>query len=57
MQLIDQRWSKDLPAEARQSAEMVLDLDAEQTTCPACMTEFAPAAAGGRCPDCGLVFG
>lgn len=34
-----------------------IDLDAEQTTCPACASEFDPrslAETGGRCPGCGL---
>ena len=32
-------------------AETVVDLDAEQTTCPACQTQFTPD--GDRCPECG----
>jgi hypothetical protein len=33
----------------------VADFDAEETTCPACMTPFKTANAD-RCPDCGLRF-
>jgi uncharacterized paraquat-inducible protein A len=32
-----------------------VDLDAEQTTCPACLHTFAPKG-HSRCPDCGLAF-
>ena len=36
--------------------DIVLDLDAEETQCPACLTTFATAGVT-RCPDCGLNFG
>jgi hypothetical protein len=36
--------------------DVVVDLDAEQTQCPACLTTFATAGVS-RCPDCGLAFG
>lgn len=32
------------------------DLDAEETTCPACLTPFKPNGRT-RCPECGLNFG
>ena len=32
------------------------DFDAEETTCPACMTPFKTAGVD-RCPECGLKFG
>jgi uncharacterized protein (UPF0212 family) len=32
-----------------------VDLDAEQTQCPACLTTFATAGVD-KCPDCGLHF-
>jgi hypothetical protein len=35
--------------------EVVADLDAEETECPACLTKFKTAGAT-RCPDCGLNF-
>jgi rRNA maturation endonuclease Nob1 len=33
--------------------DMVVDLDAETTQCPACLTTFRPEGVD-RCPDCGL---
>ena len=36
--------------------DIVLDLDAEETQCPACLTTFATAGVTRR-PDCGLNFG
>ena len=43
----------------RAAANLVVDLDAEETTCPACLTTFATAGVGsdGQCPDCGLFLG
>jgi len=35
--------------------EVVLDPDAAETTCPACLTTFATGPA--ECPDCGLSLG
>jgi uncharacterized paraquat-inducible protein A len=32
------------------------DLDAEETSCPACLTTFRTAGVS-RCPECGLNFG
>ncbi len=34
---------------------VVADLDAEETQCPACLTKFKTAGVT-RCPDCGLNF-
>ena len=43
------------------AANLIVDFDAEETTCPACLTSFAPKAEDGserdRCPDCGLFLG
>lgn len=36
--------------------DIVCDLDAEETQCPACLTKFATAGVT-RCPECGLNFG
>ena len=36
--------------------DIVCDLDAEETQCPACLTTFATAGVT-RCPECGLNFG
>ena len=45
----------------RTAASLVVDFDAEETTCPACLSTFAPKAEDGaerdRCPDCGLFLG
>jgi rubrerythrin len=42
----------------RAAADLVVDFDADETTCPACLTTFATAnAADGKCPACGLRFG
>ena len=35
--------------------DAVVDLDAEETQCPACQTTFRTAGVT-RCPDCGLAF-
>jgi hypothetical protein len=35
---------------------IVCDLDAEETQCPACLAKFATDGVS-RCPDCGLNFG
>lgn len=35
--------------------DAVVDLDAEETQCPACLTTFRTAGVD-RCPDCGLRF-
>lgn len=31
------------------------DFDAEETTCPACLSKFKTAGVT-RCPECGIVF-
>jgi hypothetical protein len=36
--------------------DVVCDRDAEETTCPACLTPFKTAGIT-RCPECGLNFG
>ncbi len=54
--LIDARWAAGLDEAERHAADMTVDLDAEQTTCPACMTSFDPRTASERCPECGLAF-
>ncbi len=52
---IDEQWSQQLTAEEKAATEMVIDLDAEEATCPACMTAFAPGVT--HCPECGLRVG
>jgi Zn finger protein HypA/HybF involved in hydrogenase expression len=47
-----------LTAAERAAADLVVDLEAAETTCPACLTTFATAGvADGCCPDCGLNLG
>jgi hypothetical protein len=41
--------------EERAAAAVVLDVEQERMTCPACLAEFATGPA--RCPECGLRFG
>jgi hypothetical protein len=41
---------------ARNAVNAVADLDADETTCPACETKFATKGIT-RCPECGLNFG
>lgn len=36
--------------------DIVTDLSAEETQCPACLTTFATEGVT-RCPECGLNFG
>lgn len=52
---IDGAFLDDLEPEARARAEHVIDLDAEQNSCPACGEAFRvlPRA----CPGCGLRLG
>ena len=58
-QVFDQDWRRGLSAEQiaalEAAAEIVIDPDAPETTCPACMTTFATGPAA--CPDCGLALG
>jgi len=53
--IIEAQWAEGLSEEEARAAEMVVDFDAEETTCPACMTTFRPDAP--MCPGCGLRFG
>ena len=39
----------------RAAADLVLDFDADEMTCPACLTTFATGPQ--NCPDCGLFLG
>jgi predicted amidophosphoribosyltransferase len=52
---VHDHWGRQLTPEERVVAEMVVDFDAEETTCPACLTPFQPPTR--RCPSCGLSFG
>jgi hypothetical protein len=56
MAVFDADWKRGLSphqiAALEASAGIVLDPDAPETTCPACLTTFATGPA--ECPDCGL---
>ncbi len=52
---VDDHWAKDLSPEERAASELVVDLDAEEATCPACLTTFRTGT--NRCPGCGLRLG
>ena len=54
--IIEAQWAEGLSEEEARAAEMVVDFDAEETTCPACMTTFKTTGTT-RCPECGLNFG
>lgn len=53
--MLQDQWRSGLTPEQAEAAEMVVDFDAEMTTCPACMTQFKPDVFS--CPGCGLRFG
>jgi hypothetical protein len=48
-------WGRELDPSALAAAAQSIDLDAQEATCPACGSSFAPDLA--RCPGCGLRFG
>lgn len=52
---VDDHWARDLSPEERAATEMVIDLDADEATCPACLTTFKTGIL--RCPGCGLRLG
>jgi len=53
--IADAELSEAIPdAEVRRQATLVVDLDAEETTCPACLT-VVPGGSS-RCPSCRLRF-
>ncbi|HYB98660.1 MAG TPA: hypothetical protein VEC57_05940 [Candidatus Limnocylindrales bacterium] len=57
--LFDREWRRGLTPEQLAAldaaSDVVLDPDAPETTCPACLTTFATGPAA--CPDCGLALG
>lgn len=57
--IFDSDWRRGLSDEQVAALEaasaVVLDPDAPETTCPACLTTFATGPA--ECPDCGLALG
>jgi len=48
---LEQHWHESASEEERAASACVVDLDADEFTCPACMATFAKAP---RCPECGL---
>ena len=58
-EIFDADWRSGLDAEqlaaADAAARIVIDPDAAETTCPACLTTFATGPT--TCPDCGLAVG
>lgn len=54
-EVIQSRWAEGLTPEQAAATDLVVDFDAEETTCPACLTTFKPDAP--MCPGCGLRFG
>lgn len=53
--VIQDQWKAGLSEEEAATTELVVDFDAEETTCPACLTTFRPEVF--TCPGCGLRFG
>ena len=53
--LLDASWHAHLEEGQRVAAAIVLDFDAPEMTCPACLTTFATGPES--CPDCGLFIG
>lgn len=56
MQVHQQHLDRLVAREGLPVRDMVCDLDAAETQCPACLATFATAGVT-RCPDCGLNFG
>ena len=59
LELFDAQWKAGLDddqlAAARAAAKIVIDPNAPETPCPACLTTFATGPT--ECPDCGLCIG
>ena len=49
-------YDRGLTEEQKQAADIVMDFDADELTCPACLATFLNTPPNGpdRCPDCGL---
>jgi hypothetical protein len=58
-EVFDRDWRAGLDAEQiaalDAAAQIVIDPDAPETTCPACLTTFATGPT--KCPECGLGLG
>jgi len=55
VEVVQDRWRSGLDPEQSAQADLAIDLDAEETVCPACLTKFKPDVP--MCPECGLRFG
>jgi predicted amidophosphoribosyltransferase len=49
--VLEQHWYENASEEERAASARVVDHDADELTCPACLATFAKAP---RCPECGL---
>lgn len=56
MAVEQQHQDRVMAREGLRVRDQVADLDAEETTCPACLTPFKTQGVT-RCPECGLNFG
>lgn len=54
MAIIEEQWASGQAQEDVAASDLTVDLDAEQTTCPACLGLVPGGSA--RCPSCGLRF-
>lgn len=59
LEIFQNDWRSDLDPEQRAAADaaerIVIDPEAAETTCPACLTTFATGPS--ECPECGLCIG
>ena len=53
--ILDRRWRASLEGGQEVAADIVLDFDAAEMTCPACLTTFPTGPK--ECPECGLFIG
>ena len=54
-ELLETRWRQHLDEDQQTAAAIVLDFEAEEMTCPACLTPFQTGPR--ECPECGLFLG
>jgi len=58
-EVFDSEWKRGLTEEQiaalHAASELVIDPEAPETTCPACLTTFETGP--NECPDCGLALG
>ena len=55
IEVLENEWKSGLSDEQLAAANSVIDFEAEEMTCPACLTTFATGPQ--ECPDCGLFLG